>query len=57
MAATLNALGRAEYERLVCAVRDALGEAAFSTAWTEGRDLQMHEAVAFALNGLPSSPE
>jgi hypothetical protein len=47
----------AEYERLVCAVRDALGEAAFSTAWTEGRDLQMHEAVAFVLNGLPSSPE
>jgi hypothetical protein len=45
---------RDEYERLICSVRDALGEAAFSAAWKEGRVLLMQEAVAYALNGIRS---
>ena len=30
---------RDEHERLICAVCDALGEAAFNALWTEGRAL------------------
>jgi hypothetical protein len=45
---------RDEYERLICTVRATLGEAAFNTAWTEGRVLLLHEAVAYALNGIRS---
>jgi non-specific serine/threonine protein kinase len=45
---------RDEYERLICTVRATLGEAAFNTGWTEGRVLLLHEAVAYALNGIRS---
>lgn len=46
---------RDEHERLICAVRDALGEAAFNALWTEGRALLLHEAVEHALKGIRSS--
>jgi DNA-binding CsgD family transcriptional regulator len=38
-----------EYERNVADARDALGEAAFATAWAEGRRLSADEARAEAL--------
>ncbi len=46
---------RDEYERLICTVRDALGEAAFNTAWTTGQVLRLREAIEYALNGIHSS--
>ena len=46
---------RDEHERVICIVRDALGEVTFNTAWTEGRVLLLHEAIEYALNELRSS--
>jgi tetratricopeptide (TPR) repeat protein len=37
-----------EYEAVVAALRDALGEPAFASAWAEGRALTMAQAVALA---------
>jgi class 3 adenylate cyclase len=41
----------AEHERFVAAVRAALGEEAFATAWAEGRAMTTEEAVTRALPG------
>ncbi len=40
---------REEYERDVAAVREALGEEAFSATWVEGRAMSMEQAVAYAM--------
>src|SRR5207249_753697 len=49
MGAPLPPADRAEHERSVGAARTALGEAAFASAWAEGRTLSLEAAVAFAL--------
>ncbi|MGQ0605164.1 MAG: protein kinase domain-containing protein [Anaerolineales bacterium] len=38
-----------EHERAVAAVRAALGEGAFATAWAEGRAMMIDQAIQFAL--------
>ena len=40
---------REKQEREIASVRAALGEAAFSTAWEEGRALTMEQAIERAL--------
>jgi predicted ATPase len=40
---------RTNYEREMAAVRAQFSEAAFATAWTQGRAMSLEEAVAFAL--------
>ncbi len=40
---------RADYDRYVAAVRTELDQAAFDTAWAEGRNLSLDQAVALAL--------
>jgi tetratricopeptide (TPR) repeat protein len=40
---------RDQYERTAAAVRDAMGEAAFTAAWAAGRALSLDEAVTEAL--------
>jgi predicted ATPase/class 3 adenylate cyclase len=47
--APLPPADRAGHDRSVPAVRTALGEQAFATAWAEGRAMSLDEAVAFAL--------
>ncbi len=39
----------ADYERAVAAVKDALGDAAYVSAWEAGRILSLDDAVAEAL--------
>ena len=46
---------REGYERATTAVRAAVGEAAWATAWAEGQALTLEQAVSLAL-GTPSSP-
>ena len=41
----------AGYEASVAAVRDALGEKAFDSAWAEGAGLSIEEAIAYAQRG------
>ncbi len=38
-----------EYEKGLAAIREALDEEAFSTAWGTGKKMSLDEAVAFAL--------
>jgi hypothetical protein len=45
----------ADYQRAVAEGRVALGEAAFLTAWAEGRAMSLDEAVAFALQERPDA--
>jgi DNA-binding NarL/FixJ family response regulator len=40
-----------EYDDLVAAVREVLGEADFSAAWAEGEALSTEEAIAYAQRG------
>jgi hypothetical protein len=40
---------RGEYERQVAAVRDTLGEKAFTAAWAEGRAMAPEQAIEYAL--------
>jgi len=40
---------RDEYERLMSAARERLGEDSFKKLWTEGRGLTLHQAVDYAL--------
>jgi tetratricopeptide repeat protein len=40
---------RVEFERDIAAVRTQLGEAAFATAWEEGKAMSPDEAIAYAL--------
>jgi predicted ATPase/class 3 adenylate cyclase len=40
---------RAEYDRAVCVVREALGKEAFATAWSEGRAMTEAQATAYAV--------
>ena len=50
IAAPLEAGERASRERDVAAVRASLGNAAFESAWQEGRAMTMDEAIACALD-------
>ena len=47
---TVRALCRADYEHGLTAAREALGDAAFTAAWAQGRKLSLKEAVAYALD-------
>ena len=42
---------RVTRERLMAAVREELGEAAFADAWAEGEAMSLDEALAYALEG------
>ncbi len=44
---------RATRERLMAAVREELGEAAYADAWAEGEAMSLDEAVAYALEDMP----
>ena len=44
-------LGYAGYEAAVAALRDALGEEDFESAWAEGAALSVEEAIAYAQRG------
>jgi tetratricopeptide (TPR) repeat protein len=46
---------RAEYDRDVAALREALGEAALAAAWAEGRAMSWEDAVARALADGPDA--
>jgi DNA-binding NarL/FixJ family response regulator len=41
----------ADYHRVVTAVRNAMGDSVFDTAWVEGAALATEEAVAYAQRG------
>ncbi|HEY3248127.1 MAG TPA: tetratricopeptide repeat protein [bacterium] len=41
------------YDQLVAETRTALGEPAFTTAWTEGRSMTLDQAIDFALSAVP----
>jgi DNA-binding CsgD family transcriptional regulator len=52
-----HAQDRAYYERAVDALRSRMGEEAFRGAWSEGRAMEMEEAVEYALEPRePSAP-
>jgi non-specific serine/threonine protein kinase len=51
LGAALHPVLHASHDRAVQAIRAALGEAAFMTAWAEGRALPLDEAVALAPEG------
>ncbi len=55
--ATVRALYRADYDRGLTATREALGDAAFTAAWKEGRNMSLEEAVAYALGEPTASQE
>ena len=44
---------RAEYEHGVAAARAQLDEEAFASAWAEGRDMSMDQAIEYALDQTP----
>lgn len=37
------------YDRMIASVRAALGDAAFATAWAEGRTMPLEQAIAYAV--------
>ncbi len=43
---------RAEYERDLATARGRLDEAAFATAWAEGRAMTLEQAIAYTLEGM-----
>ena len=47
---------RAAVESALAAARTALGEAAFDAAWSEGQEMEYHQAVEYALGGLTRDP-
>jgi non-specific serine/threonine protein kinase len=47
---------RADYDRGVAAARAGLGAAAFDTAWAEGQEMSLEQAVEYGLRG-PEAPE
>ncbi len=53
----MRALYRADYDRGLTAAREALGDAAFTAAWNEGRKMNLEEAVAYALDIPTKSQE
>ena len=48
--APLSPNERASAERIVAALRAALGAATYEIAWTEGRALPLEQAIAAALH-------
>ena len=48
---TLSLAERNEYEQALASAQAALGEEAFTTAWTEGQAMTLEQAVAYALEG------
>jgi len=57
MATPIPPSERAEYERVVSAVRGALPEPIFSEAWERGRAIALDEAVEDALRfAAPAGP-
>jgi DNA-binding NarL/FixJ family response regulator len=51
----LSSARRASHERTITAVRAALGEAAFTTSWSEGRGLSADQVVAEVLAGTDTA--
>jgi hypothetical protein len=50
----LSAADRADYQGSVEAVRAALGEKAFASAWAEGQAMPLEQAIEYALEEEPS---
>jgi tetratricopeptide (TPR) repeat protein len=48
-------IDRADREQEVAALRAALGETTFTTAWAQGQAMSLHQTVAFALEDDPST--
>ena len=48
---------RPEFDRLVASVRAQFGEAAFATAWAEGKAMTREQAIAYALQCATSAME
>ncbi|GAC1545023.1 MAG: hypothetical protein NVS4B8_28250 [Herpetosiphon sp.] len=46
----LSPIGRSRYEHVYAAAQTQLGEAAYATAWNEGQQLSLEQAVAPALD-------
>jgi predicted ATPase/transcriptional regulator with XRE-family HTH domain len=53
----IRPVNRPRYERDVAAVRAALGEEQFKALWDEGRAMTQEQAIAFALDELPSTDD
>lgn len=51
----LPAAGRSKFDQITASARVALGEEAFSAAWTAGQALTLDKAVAEALSTVPSA--
>jgi non-specific serine/threonine protein kinase len=47
--APVRPFDREEYERAMAAVREALGEEAFASAWAQGRAMPLEQAIEYAL--------
>jgi tetratricopeptide (TPR) repeat protein len=47
----------ADYDRRLVSTRSALGEAAFTAAWAEGRAMTLEQAIEYALNVASDSAE
>ncbi len=54
LGAPLPPVERTEYNQTVTAVRAALGEEAFQTAWGQGRSMTLEQAIAYALEEKPT---
>jgi hypothetical protein len=56
VSASLAPAERVDLAESVAAIRAALGEEAFSQAWSEGRAMSLEEAVAYALEEETGHP-
>ena len=55
LGAPTTLVDRATVKRATATARAAFGDAAFSTAWAEGRAMTLEQAVAYALDESPSA--
>jgi predicted ATPase/DNA-binding CsgD family transcriptional regulator/transcriptional regulator with XRE-family HTH domain len=53
----LHPPSRDVHDRALAAVRAAMGEPAFATAWSAGRAMLLEEAIAYALTAAPDGDE
>jgi predicted neutral ceramidase superfamily lipid hydrolase len=47
--ASIPPVDRADYDRILAAVRAQLDEQTFAAAWAEGRAMTLEQAIAYAL--------
>ena len=53
MGTVVHPVDRAEYDQHLALLQEALGEAAFTTAWEVGRAMTADDAIAYALDQDP----